>query len=48
VHKVVNKTTASDAQLANCILFHAYSHTTATPSCMSTNKTSYGLFNKLA
>jgi len=33
----VNKTAASAAQLANCILFHAYSHTTATPSCASTN-----------
>jgi len=34
----VNKTAAS-AQIASCILFHAYScTTTAAPSCSSTNK----------
>jgi len=34
----VNITVAA-AQLANCILFHAYSRTiTAAPSCASTNK----------
>jgi len=36
--KVVNKTTASSAQFTKCILLHAYSHTTAAPSCASTNK----------
>jgi len=34
----MNKTAASAAQLANCILLHAYSHTTAAPSCASTKK----------
>jgi len=34
----VNKTVDA-AQIANCILFHAYSRTTtAAPSCASTNK----------
>jgi len=33
----MNKTVAA-AQLANCILFHAYSRTTAAPSSASTNK----------
>jgi len=28
----------SAAQLAKCILLHAYSHTTAASSCASTNK----------
>jgi len=36
--KVVNKTAASAVQLAKCILFHAYSRTTAVPNCMSSNK----------
>jgi len=36
--KEVNKTAASATQLAKCILLHAYSCTTATPSCTSTNK----------
>jgi len=36
--KVVNKTAASAAQIAKCILLHAYSCTTAAPSCASTNK----------
>jgi len=31
--------TASVKQLANCIMLHAYSHTAAVPSCVSTNKT---------
>jgi len=34
----VNKTAASAAQLATCILLHAYARTTAAPSCTSTNK----------
>jgi len=34
----VNKTAASDAQLAKCILLHAYSHTMLAPSCAKTNK----------
>jgi len=33
--KVVNKTPASATQFAKCILLHAYSHTTAAPSCAS-------------
>jgi len=36
----VNKTAASAAQFANCILLHAYSRTTAAPSCASTTKIS--------
>jgi len=36
--KVVNKTAASAAQLAKCILLHAYSRTTAALSCARTNK----------
>jgi len=45
----VNKIAASVAQLANCILLHAYSRTTAiAPSCAEQTKTSYSLFNKLA
>jgi len=34
----VNKTAASGAQLAKSILLHAYSRTTAAPSCARTNK----------
>jgi len=34
----VNPTAASVAHLAKCILLHAYSRTTAAPSCASTNK----------
>jgi len=34
----VNKTTASTAQLAKCILLHAYSRTTAAHSSARTNK----------
>jgi len=34
----VSKTAASDAQFAKCILLHAFSRTSAVPSCMSTNK----------
>jgi len=37
--KVMNKIAASATQFAKCILLHAYSCTTATPSCISTNKT---------
>jgi len=37
--KVVNKTAASDAQLAKCILLHAYSSTILlVSSCSRTNK----------
>jgi len=47
--KVLNKTTASAAQLAKCILLHAYLCKTAAPSCMRTQtKTLYSLLNKLA
>jgi len=34
----VNKTVASAAQLAKCILLHAYSRTKAVPCCARTNK----------
>jgi len=34
----MNKTAASAAQFAKCILLHAYSRTTAAPSCARTNK----------
>jgi len=34
----VNKIAASAAQYAKFILLHTYSHTTAAPSCTSTNK----------
>jgi len=34
----VNKTAASATQFAKCILLHAYSCTTAAPSCTRTNK----------
>jgi len=44
----VNKTAASAAQLAKCILLHAYSRTTAVSSCASTNKNFISLINKLA
>jgi len=33
----VNRTAASAAQFAKCILRHAYSRTIAAPSCASTN-----------
>jgi len=36
--KVFNKTAASAAQFAKCILLHTYSRTIAAPSCASTNK----------
>jgi len=36
--KVRNKRAASSAQLAKCILLHAYSRKTAAPSCASTYK----------
>jgi len=34
----VSKTAASAAQLAKCILLHAYSRATAAPSCARPNK----------
>jgi len=34
----VNKIAASAAHFAKCILLHAYSRTTAAPSCARTNK----------
>jgi len=43
-----NKTAASAAQFAKCILLHTDSRATVARSCASTNKTSYRLFNKLA
>jgi len=43
----VNKTAASAAQSAKCILHHAYSRTTAVSSCARTNKNFMQLFNKL-
>jgi len=47
--KVMDKTAASAAQLAKCVLLHVYSRTTAS-SQQRKNKqtTSYSLFNKLA
>jgi len=46
----VNQTVAGPAQLARCILFHAYSRTTATVdfTCARTNKNFISLINKLA
>jgi len=45
----VNKTAISAAQLAKCILLHAYSrYATAVSSCASTNKNFISLINKLA
>jgi len=44
----VNKTAASAAQLAKCILLHTYSRTTVAPSCARTNKNFISLINKLA
>jgi len=45
----VNKTAASAAQLAHCILLHAYSRITAAPVvAWAQTKTSYSFFNKLA
>jgi len=38
VANAANKTAANAAQLAKCILLHAYSRTTAAPSCARTNK----------
>jgi len=44
----VNKTVAA-AQLANCILFHAYSRSIMQlPAARAQTKTSYSLFNVLA
>jgi len=44
----VNKTIASAAQLAKCILLHASACTTAVSSCASINKNFMSLINKLA
>jgi len=44
----VNKTAASAAHLAKCILLHDYSRTTAASSCASANKNFISLINKLA
>jgi len=44
----VNKKSASAAQLANCILLHAYSHTATAPIIARAQvKTTYSLFNEL-
>jgi len=39
----MNKTAASAAQFAKCMLLHTYSRTAVTRSYASTNKTSYRL-----
>jgi len=44
----VNKTAASAAQLAKCILLHAYSRTTASIQLHENKKNFIQLFNKLA
>jgi len=44
----VNKTAASTAQLAMCILLHAYSGTTARSQLRKNKQKHYSLFNKLA
>jgi len=43
----VNKTTAFPAQLAKCILLHAYSHTTANFQLRENKQKFHSLFNKL-
>jgi len=43
----VNKTSASAAQFAKCILLHTFLRTIAARSCASTNKNFSSLFNKL-
>jgi len=43
----VNKTAASAAQLAKCILLHAYSHTTASSELRENKQKLHCLFNKL-
>jgi len=44
----LNKTAASAAQLANCILLHAYSRTTASSHLHENKQKLHSLFNKLA
>jgi len=44
----VNKTAASAAELAKCILLHAYSRTTASFQLHENKQKLYSLFNKLA
>jgi len=46
--KVVSKTAASAAQLAKCILLHAYSRTTASSQLRKNRQKLHSLFNKLA
>jgi len=41
----VNKATASAAQLAKCILLHAYSRTSTVPSCEHKQKLHIAYFN---
>jgi len=43
----VNKTAASAAQIAKCILFHAYSRTTASSQLRENKQRLHSLFNKL-
>jgi len=44
----VNKTAESAAQLANCILLHAYSRTTASSNLRKNKQKLCSLFKKLA
>jgi len=44
----VNKTVASAAQLAKCILYHAYLRTTANSQLRENKQKLHSLFNKLA
>jgi len=44
----MNKTAASSAQLAKCILLHAYSRTTASSQLREHKQKLHSLFNKLA
>jgi len=44
----VNKTTASAAQLAKCILLHAYLHSIASFQLRENKQKLHSLFNKLA
>jgi len=44
----VNKTAASAAQLAKCILLYAYSRTTASSQMCENKQKDNSLFNKLA
>jgi len=43
----MNKTSASAAQLAKCILLHAYSRTTASSQLLENKHKLHSLFNKL-